>query len=131
MRSRGSRLSHIRSLLLWLLGKLAQRQMIIRKDLHAPVLVDIRVELQLVRVYAAKHSHNRDAKHDLPGDFESNTKGIPHCVLRRLGQLRNNRDRLECYLDTLRELRQERMLGVIDNPQIAWMWKCIGVVLFQ
>ena len=42
---------------------------------------------------SAKHSHNRDAKHDLPGDFESNTKGIPHCVLQRLGQLRNNRDR--------------------------------------
>ena len=82
--------------------------MIFRKILPAPVLVDIRVELQLFHAYAAKHSRNRDEKHDLPDDFERNTKGIPHCVLQRLGQPRNNRDRLECYFDALRELRKER-----------------------
>jgi hypothetical protein len=81
--------------------------MIIRKVLPAPVFVDIRVELQLFHAYAAKHSRNRDAKHDLPDDFECNTKGIPHIVLQRLGQLRNNRDRLECYLDALWEPRKE------------------------
>jgi hypothetical protein len=58
--------------------------MIIRKVLPAPVPVDIRVEIQLFHAYAAKHSHDRDAKHDLPDDFESNTKGILHSVLQRL-----------------------------------------------
>ena len=81
--------------------------MIIRKVLPAPVPIDIRVELQLFHAYAAKHSRNRDAKHNLPDDFERNTKGISHSVLQRLSQLRNNRDRLECYLDALRELRKE------------------------
>ena len=62
----------------------------------------------MFHAYAAKHSRNRDAKHDLPDHFERNTKGIPHSVLQRLVQLRNNRDRLECYLDALRELCKER-----------------------
>jgi hypothetical protein len=82
--------------------------MIIRKVLPAPVLVDIRVELQLSHAYAAKHSRNRDSKHDLPNGFERNTKGILHSALQRLGQPRNSRDRLECYLDALRELRDKR-----------------------
>jgi len=82
--------------------------MIIREVLPAPVPVDIRVELQLFCTYAAKHSHNRDAKHDLPDDFERNTKGVLHSVLQRLGQPRNNRDRRECYLNALRELSKER-----------------------
>jgi hypothetical protein len=81
--------------------------LIIRKVLPAPVPVDIRVELQLFEAYADKHSRNRDAKHELPDGFERNTKGIPHIVPQRLGQPRNNRDRLECYLDALRELRKE------------------------
>ena len=82
--------------------------MITRKVLPAPVLVDIRVELQLFHAYGEKHSHNRDAKHHLPDDFQRNTKPVPHFVLQRLVQRRNNRDRLECYLDALRELRKER-----------------------
>jgi hypothetical protein len=81
--------------------------MITREVLPPPVLVDIRVEFQLFHAYAAKHSRDRDAKHDLPDGFERNTKGIPHIVLQRLVQRRNNRDRRECYLDALRELRKE------------------------
>ena len=74
----------------------------------APVTVDIRVQLQLFHAYAAKHSRNRDTKHDLPDDFQCNTKGILHSALQRLGQPLNNWDCLECYLDALRELRNER-----------------------
>ena len=82
--------------------------MVIREVVPAPVSVDIRVELQLFHAYAAKHSRNRDAKHNLPNDFQRNTKGVPHFVLERLVQRRNNRDSLECYLDALREPRKER-----------------------
>ena len=101
-------LTHIRSLLLlWLQGSPAQRPTIIREVLPAPVFVDIRVELQLFHAYAANNSRNRYAKHNLPDDFERNTKGVPHFVLQRLAQRRNNWDSLECYLDALRELRKE------------------------
>jgi hypothetical protein len=82
--------------------------MVIREVVPAPVSVDIRVELQLFHAYAAKHSRNRDAKHNLPDDFQRNTKGVPHFVLERLVQRRNSRDSLECYLNALREPRKER-----------------------
>jgi hypothetical protein len=58
--------------------------------------------------YVEKHPHNRDAKHHLPDDFQRDTKGVLHTVLQRLIQRRNNWDRLECYLDALRELCKER-----------------------
>jgi len=66
------------------------------------------VEHQLFHAYAADHPRNRNAKHDLKDDFERSAKGIPHSILQRLLQRWNDRDRLECYLDALRELCKER-----------------------
>jgi hypothetical protein len=96
--------SHVRGLLQW--G--TRLPLVHGQLLPAPVLVYLRVKLQLLHAYTTEKPRDRDAKQDLPHDLERVSKGIAHLVLQRLLQRRNDRYRRERDLDALRELREER-----------------------
>ena len=98
------RFSHIHGLLLQQRNPL---RLIDRQVLPTPVLVDLRVKLQLPHAQTAQEPRDRDAKHDLPDDLECGGKGVPHLVLERLLQRRDDRNRRERDLDALWELREE------------------------
>ena len=76
--------------------------------LPTPVLVNVRVQLQLSHAETGHETHARDTEHGLPDNLERLAKRVPHLVLQRLLERWDCRNRRKGELDALRELREER-----------------------
>ena len=76
--------------------------------LPTPVLVNVRVQLQLSHAQTGHETHARDTEHGLPDNLERLAKRVPHLVLQRLLERWDCRNRRKGELDAPRELREER-----------------------
>ena len=76
--------------------------------LPSPVLVNVRVKLELPHAKTRHEPRPRDTEHELPDALERLAKRLPHLVLQRLLERRDRGNRRKCKLDALWELREER-----------------------
>ena len=74
----------------------------------APVLIDLRVQLQLAYAKAAQEPCDRDGKHALPDDLERFAERLLYPIPEQGLQLWNDRYRRVCNIDAMRELRGQR-----------------------